>query len=43
MIENGMTQKNGALKDEYIINKEVMSAVMSIGEIEGLFLSHAHL
>lgn len=43
LLENGMIQKNGALKDEYCSNKEVMSAVMSIGNLEGVFLSHAHL
>lgn len=43
LIEMGMIQKNGALYDEYKANKEVMSRVLSYGDFEAVFVSHAHL
>lgn len=43
LIECGMVQKNGALREEYLINKEVVDRVLGYGELKGVFISHAHL
>lgn len=43
LIELGMIQKNGALKDEYFANKEVMDRICGCGEIKACFVSHPHL
>ena len=38
-----MVQKNGALKEEYNINKEVIDRVLGCGHFKAVFVSHAHL
>ena len=43
LIEMGMVQRNGALKEEYNINKEVIDRVLSYGHFNAVFVSHAHL
>lgn len=43
LIEMGMIQRNGALKEEYVINKEVIDRVLSYGNFNAVFVSHAHL
>ena len=43
LIEMGMVQKNGALYDEYKVNKEVVEGVANCGEVEACFISHPHL
>lgn len=43
LIECGMVQKNGALREEYVINKEVMQRVRDYGNFKAIFVSHAHL
>ena len=43
LIEMGMIQRNGALKEEYAINKEVIDRVLSYGHFNAVFVSHAHL
>ena len=43
LIEFGMVQKNGALKEEYNINKKLIDGLLSIGELKGVFVSHSHL
>lgn len=43
LIECGQLQLNGNLKEEYIINKEVMQRVREYGNFKAVFVSHAHL
>lgn len=43
LIECGMVQRNGALKEEYSINKEVIDRVLNCGNFKAIFVSHAHL
>lgn len=43
LIEMGMVQRNGALREEYTINKEVIDRVLSYGHFDAVFVSHAHL
>ena len=43
LIECGQLQLNGNLKEEYVVNKEVMRRVREYGNFKAIFVSHAHL
>lgn len=43
LIECGMVQMNGALREEYVVNKGVVEKVCECGQIKACFVSHSHL